>query len=138
MEPVLEADGVLWVNDSKATNVDAARVGLGIERPAVVLLGGEAKDGTDYSQLAPRLARHRAVICFGQAGPLMAEQLRPHLVGPPLVEVDTLQAAVERARTLARPGDAVLLSPGGASFDAFDDFEHRGRVFRDLVTGRTP
>lgn len=139
MEPVAEHDGVLWVNDSKATNVDAARVGIGgIDRPAVVLLGGQAKEGTDHAELAPVLARHRAVVFFGAAGPRMAAELRPHLGDLLLEEVATLADAVDRAAALAHPGDAVLLSPAGASFDAFDDFEHRGRVFRDLVTGRTP
>jgi UDP-N-acetylmuramoylalanine--D-glutamate ligase len=139
MEPVGEHDGVVWVNDSKATNLDAARVGIGgLDRPAVVLLGGQAKEGTDYRPLAALLARHRAAVCFGDAGPMMAEQLRDAGVTAPLHEVGDLASAVALARTLAQPGDAVLLSPGGSSFDAFDDFEHRGRVFAALANGRTP
>lgn len=136
MEVVAEHDGVLWINDSKATNVDAARVGIsGLDRAAVVLLGGQAK-GSGFAALAPLLERHRAVVCFGESGPAIADELAQ--VGVLVHRVDTLEAAVERASELALPGDAVLLSPGGASFDAFHDFEHRGRVFRDLVQGRLP
>lgn len=136
MEVVAEHDGVLWINDSKATNVDAARVGVsGLDRAAVVLLGGQAK-GTGFDALAPLLARHRAVVCFGESGPAIAEELDG--VGVSAHLVDSLDEAVTLAAVLARPGDAVLLSPGGASFDAFCDFEHRGRVFRDLVRRRLP
>ena len=132
MEPVAEHDGVLWVNDSKATNLDAAQVGIGgMPRPAVVLLGGRAKDGTDYGALAPLLGRHRAVLCFGEAGPLMAEQLGAH--GVVTETLPTMDDAVDRARGLAAPGDAVLLSPGGSSFDAYDNFEKRGEHFAALA-----
>lgn len=136
-EPVHEADGVLWIDDSKATNVDAAAAAIGgLERPAVVLLGGEAKDpsAADYAALAPKLARHRAVVAFGGSGAAVADVLAAagHPVAT-LERVDTLEAAVARARALARPGDAVLLSPGGASFDAFRSFVHRGEVFRALA-----
>ena len=134
MEPVHEEAGVLWVDDSKATNIDAARVGIGgLERPAVVLLGGELKDGSDFAELAPLLRRHRAVLAFGEGAPTVARQLSG--AGVEVELVGALREAVERARELAYPGDAVLLSPGGASFDAFDDFEHRGRCFAAWARG---
>jgi UDP-N-acetylmuramoylalanine--D-glutamate ligase len=134
MQPVHEAGGVVWVNDSKATNIDAARVGIqGIDRPSVVLLGGQLKEGSDFAELAPILARHRAVICFGAAGPVAAEHLAR--AGVAVTVASSLDEAVAMARALARPGDAVLLSPGGASFDAFNDFEHRGRAFAALAAG---
>jgi UDP-N-acetylmuramoylalanine--D-glutamate ligase len=135
MEVVGEHDGVLWINDSKATNVDAARVGLsGLDRPAVVLLGGEAK-GRGFVELAPALRRQRAVVCFGGSGPAIADELAS--VGIEAVRVPWLADAVTVAAELARPGDVVLLSPGCASFDEFQNFEHRGRAFRELVARRS-
>jgi len=134
MEPVHEANGVLWVNDSKATNLDAARVGIGgLERPAVVLLGGELKDGSDFGELAPLLRRHRAVLAIGEGGPTVVRQLSA--AGLDVELVPDMRDAMARAAELAEPGDAVLLSPGGASFDAFDDFEHRGRCFAAWARG---
>jgi UDP-N-acetylmuramoylalanine--D-glutamate ligase len=131
MEIVAERNGVLWINDSKATNVDAALVGIsGLERTAVVLLGGQAK-GPGFGELAPALARHRAVVTFGEAGAQVSEELA--LAGMASLRATDLRDAMKRASDLAQAGDAVLLSPACASFDAFQNFEHRGRVFRALV-----
>jgi len=133
MEVVAHHDGVVWINDSKATNVAAAAVGIGgLDRPAVVLLGGQAK-GSGFVELVPLLERHRATICFGGDGPAIAAELRA--AGVEVELVDTLGQAISAARALARPGEAVLLSPGCASFDAYDNFEHRGREFRVQVAG---
>lgn len=131
MEPVATVDGVTWVNDSKATNVDATLAGLaGLGGSAVVLLGGQGKDGADYAPLRPALeVLARGVVCFGASGPVVAgalEGLPVHLVG-------SLAEAVAVARQVARPGDRVVLSPACASFDEFRDFEHRGEVFRALA-----
>lgn len=139
MQVVADRGDVQWIDDSKATNVDAARVGItGLERAAVVLLGGRGKPASDgslgFGPLARALARHRAVIAFGESGPLIATELER--AGAAVTLVGSLAAAVERARAVARPGDAVLLSPGCASFDEFRDFEHRGDVFADLAQGR--
>jgi UDP-N-acetylmuramoylalanine--D-glutamate ligase len=131
MEVVLVRDDIQWINDSKATNVDAMRVGLsGLDRPAVVLVGGKSK-GPGFAQLAALLNEQRAVITFGGDGDTIADELESAGVSP--VRVGTLEEAVRCAVGQARSGDLVLLSPGCASFDAFDNFEHRGRVFRDLV-----
>ncbi len=131
MEIVAERDGIRWINDSKATNVDATRVGLaGLGQPAVLLLGGQAK-GDGFLDLAPWLPTTRAIVTFGGSGPAIADELEGG--GFAVVRAMDLADAVRRARTLAQPGDAVLLSPGCASFDEFNDFEHRGRVFRSLV-----
>jgi len=131
MEVVVERGEVQWINDSKATNVDATRAGIGgLERPAVVLLGGKAK-GPGFAELAPLLRDQRAVITFGGDGAVIADELESSGLSP--IRVDGLADAVQRADQEARPGDLVLLSPGCASFDEFDNFEHRGRVFRDLV-----
>jgi UDP-N-acetylmuramoylalanine--D-glutamate ligase len=130
MEVVGSPGGVTWINDSKATNVAAAMTGLaGLGRPALALLGGDGKDGEDYGALAAPLRGGPGVICFGRSGPSIAEalaELRPHLV-------EGMEAAMRLARELAQPGDTVVLSPACASFDEFDDFEHRGDVFRALV-----
>ena len=127
LEQVHQAGGVRWINDSKATNVDAALVGIrALDRPGVVLLGGQGKEGADYAQLAPALTRARAVIAFGASGGEIAATLGARLV-------PTMADAVALAARLAGPGDAILLSPACASFDEFQDFEHRGRVFADLA-----
>lgn len=130
MEVVGTVDAVTWINDSKATNVAAALAGLeGLGRPALALLGGDGKDGEDYGALGTALEASPAVICFGRSGPTIAaalSALRPQLV-------EGMEAAVALAGRLARPGDTVVLSPACASFDEFDDFEHRGDVFRALV-----
>lgn len=137
MQPVHEAGGVLWIDDSKATNVEATSVAVaGLDRAAVVLLGGEAKGG-GFARLVPDLKRHRAILTFGASREAIAEELRAAgLAGVGVHE--HLQDAVVAARSLARPGDAVLLSPGCASFDAFTDFTHRGRVFAALAREEDP
>lgn len=137
MQVVAEIGGVRFVNDSKATNLDAARAGIdGLRQPAVVLLGGQGKelaDGTlGFGALAPVLVRHRGVVTFGEAGPRIARELAAE--GIPCNARETLEEAVAEARAQARPGDTVLLSPGCASFDAFSDFEARGTAFARLVT----
>lgn len=137
MEVVGERGGVRFVNDSKATNLDAAMAGIGgLEQAAVVLLGGQGKvlaDGTlGFGRLAPLLERHRGVVTFGEAGAQIAEELASE--GIACNARETLEEAVALAREEARPGDAILLSPGCASFDAFVDFEARGVAFSRLVT----
>lgn len=131
MEVVAEVRGVQWINDSKATNIDAALVGIsGLGRRAVVLLGGQAK-GPGFAGLVDALRHHHAVITFGGSGEAIADELRT--AGLPPMRAHTMEEAVAKAALIAEPGDAVLLSPGCASFDAYDNFEHRGRAFRALV-----
>ncbi len=132
LQLVAETGGVRWIDDSKATNVHAAATGIrGVGAPQVTILGGQPKAGEDYGALGRVLdGRARAVICMGAAGPAIAEAL-PRF--PPKHVVADLAAAVALARRLARPGDAVLLSPACASFDEFRDFEHRGEVFARLA-----
>lgn len=133
MEPVGQLGGALWINDSKATNLASARVGIGgLDRPAVVLLGGQAK-GPGFDALADVLDGQRAVVGFGHAGPQIASELGA--VGVSVRVVPSLEDAMALASRLVRPGDAVLLSPATASFDAFRSFEHRGDVFRAWVRG---
>ena len=133
LEPVREVGGVLWINDSKATNIAATTVAvLAMERPFVLLLGGRHK-GEPYTSLAPLLApRCRLVIAYGEAGPLVEKDLGEKV---PLERGTTFEDVIERARRAARPGDAVLLSPACSSYDMFKNYEERGATFRRLVAG---
>jgi UDP-N-acetylmuramoylalanine--D-glutamate ligase len=134
LEPVAERSGVLWVNDSKATNVAATRSALAsLDRPVVILLGGKDK-GEDFRALGPALrGRVRHAIAYGAAGARIERELRGmvpvELLGSDFTEV------IARARAVAAPGDVVLLSPACSSFDMFESYEHRGRRFADLARG---
>ncbi len=140
MQPVLDRAGVLWVDDSKATNVDAARSAVeSLDRSLVVILGGRDK-GEDFRPLARALrSRARLAILYGEAGGRLERELTDEL-GPdlPVVRVHSgFDAAVERAASEARAGDVVLLSPACSSFDLFSDYRERGRRFAELA-GRGP
>jgi len=132
MEPVREVGGVLWINDSKATNIASTEVAVtAMTRPFVLLLGGRHK-GEPYTRLGPRLSgAARAVIAYGEAGPIVARDLAE--TGVPVIEAGGFDDVMNRARALARPGDAVLLSPACSSYDMFENYEERGRRFREIV-----
>lgn len=132
MEPVRELDGVLWINDSKATNIASTRVAVAaMTRPYVLLLGGRHK-GEPYTALARSLAgRARAIVAYGEAGPLVVRDLGGGSV--PVVTAGGFEAVMARARELAHPGDAVLLSPACSSYDMFENYVARGRRFREIV-----
>lgn len=126
------AGGVHFINDSKATNVESALAAFeGLAGPFVALVGGKGKAGAHYDALAGPLRSARAVLCFGEEGPLIHAALTRSEVKAELLP--SLVAAVPRAASLAQAGDAVLLSPACASFDEFRDFEHRGAVFAELA-----
>ncbi|MEX2583944.1 MAG: UDP-N-acetylmuramoyl-L-alanine--D-glutamate ligase [Gemmatimonadota bacterium] len=133
LEPVTERSGVLWVNDSKATNIASTRVGIrSLDRPTILLLGGRHK-GEAYAELIPEMdGRVRQVITFGEAAERIGDALRGAV---PIERVEGDFATVlRRAAALAEPGDAVLLSPACSSYDMFSDYEDRGRQFRTIVT----
>jgi UDP-N-acetylmuramoylalanine--D-glutamate ligase len=134
LEEVATLDGVLYVNDSKATNVASAVAGLESFAGGVhVILGGRSKGG-DYTPLAaPVAARARAVYLIGETGPDIAATLAG--TGVPFVDAGDLERALAAARAAARPGEVVLLSPASASFDQYADYEARGAHFRALVEG---
>jgi UDP-N-acetylmuramoylalanine--D-glutamate ligase len=134
MEPVRELEGVLWINDSKSTNLASTRVAVrGMTRPTLLLLGGRHK-GEPYTVLAPALTgRARAIVAYGEAGPIVVRDLAG--AGVPVVSAGSFDQVMARARELARPGDAVLLSPACSSYDMFDNYEARGRRFREIVEG---
>jgi UDP-N-acetylmuramoylalanine--D-glutamate ligase len=132
MQPVAEADGVVWVNDSKATNVAATLSALAsVDRPVVLLLGGKDK-GESFAPLAEGMTgRVRLAIAFGATGPRIAREIGDAV---PLELMGTdFRAVVARAAESARPGDMILLSPACSSFDMFDSYEHRGREFTALA-----
>lgn len=131
VEPVREVGGVLWINDSKSTNVTSTDVAIrAVDRPFVLLLGGRHK-GEPYTRLAPLLAgRCRAVIAFGEARPIVEADLAGTV---PLEGARDFDDVLTRARRLAQPGDAVLLSPACSSYDMFDNYEQRGDRFRAWV-----
>ena len=129
MERIAEKAGVLWVNDSKATNPDSTAPALAAFPGTHWIVGGKAK-GDDLDAVLPYLAGVRAAYLIGEAAPLFAPILTPLL---PVTRSGTLAQAVADAAAAARPGDTVLLSPACASFDQFRDFEARGEAFRSLV-----
>jgi UDP-N-acetylmuramoylalanine--D-glutamate ligase len=133
LEFVTELGGVRYYNDSKATSVDATLKALdALEGPLWVILGGEDK-GSDYTVLRePLKNKAKAALLIGDA----ARKIEGHLSGSiPLVAAGTLEAAVRRANESASPGDTVLLAPACASFDQFENYEHRGHVFKETVAG---
>ena len=135
LEPVADTNGVLWVNDSKATNVAAARSALeSLDRPVVLLLGGKDK-GEDFSELAAVIqGRVRTVLTYGAAGPRAASELHRAGVSCPVELVDGgLEDVVVRAARAAHYGDVVLLPPACSSFDMYNDYEARGRPFAALA-----
>jgi len=130
LEEVATVDGVLYVNDSKATNVDSTLVALEsfAGTPVHLILGGRGK-GQDFTPLRdPVAAGCASVELIGEAAPALRDVL-----GDAARDCGDLEHALAAARAAARPGDVVLLSPACASFDQFDDFEARGRAFKALV-----
>lgn len=132
LERFLVWNGILFVNDSKATNPESLRFALlSFDRPIVLIAGGYDK-GTDFSYLSGLVTKKvKAAVFTGATAKKMAQQIGG-AAGFSTVVKD-FKEAVETAINLAKKGDVVLLSPGCASFDAFKNFEHRGKVFKELV-----
>jgi UDP-N-acetylmuramoylalanine--D-glutamate ligase len=134
VESVAVLQGVEYFDDSKGTNVGAtvaALAGLGVDRKLVLILGGEGK-GQDFSALADPVARYvRTVVLIGRDAPLIRAALQGRQVE--LLEAASMAQAVSLAAAQAHAGDAVLMSPACASFDMFDNYQHRARVFCEAV-----
>ncbi len=132
LEKVMSIGDVLYVNDSKATNVDAAWYALECqERPVVWIAGGTDK-GNDYSTLVPLAkAKVKALVCLGVDNRKLHESFRS--VVPKIVDASSADEAVKLASSMAEAGDVVLLSPCCASFDLFENYEDRGRKFKEAV-----
>jgi UDP-N-acetylmuramoylalanine--D-glutamate ligase len=135
LEEVATVGGVLYVNDSKATNVASALVGIASFPGGVhVILGGRSKGG-GFAELAPVVAeRCRAAYLIGETAPQLRHDLEPS--GVPLHDCGDLEHAIEAAGAAARPGEVVLLSPACPSFDQYRSYEHRGNHFRALARAR--
>ena len=135
VEPIGIFNEVEFFDDSKGTNVGAtvaALAGLGADRKVIVILGGEGK-GQDFSPLAEPVARYaRAVVLIGRDAPLIEAALLD--AGVPLIQAESMAQAVAMANAKAHAGDAVLMSPACASFDMFENYEHRARAFCEAVT----
>ena len=131
LEHIPSTDGLCWINDSKATNVEATMAGIaGAPSPQILLLGGEGKEGADYTALLPLIKeRVHTVICFGAERDIIQEQL------PAAISCVSLDEAISKARSIAQKGDNIVLSPACASFDAFSNFVERGLYFASLVRG---
>jgi UDP-N-acetylmuramoylalanine--D-glutamate ligase len=134
IETVVEAGGIRWVDDSKATNPHAAEASLTAFDKVVWLAGGQVK-GTRFDDLVQRQAgRLRAAVVFGVDREVVADALRRHAPEVPLeviegVDTETMSRVTAAANRWAAPGDTVLLAPGGASFDLFDGYAARGDAF---------
>jgi UDP-N-acetylmuramoyl-L-alanine---L-glutamate ligase len=141
LQTVLERDGVLWVDDSISTTPESALAALASfpDRELVLIAGGQDR-GQDYEQLGLALAARAAtVIGVPSTGPRVIDAAR--IAGVPdgnAIATADLQGAVELARTLARPGAAVLLSPAAPSYDNYRDFEERGERFQALAAAPQP
>ncbi len=134
LEPVLSVKDVLYINDSKATNVDAAWYALDCQTKPVVWIVGGTDKGNDYEVLKPLVKEKvRAIVCLGIDNKKIHEAFEP-IVGPDKI-TDTLSAeeAVRASAAFAQAGDVVLLSPCCASFDLFTCYEDRGEKFKDAV-----
>jgi UDP-N-acetylmuramoylalanine--D-glutamate ligase len=131
LEFVRELDGVRYYNDSKATNVDSVWYALqSFKEPIVLLLGGRDK-GNDYSRLTELVkANVKAVIAIGESAGTVEEAFKRTTR---IYRADSMEEAVSKATAVAASGDVVILSPACASFDWFTNYEHRGRVFKELV-----
>ncbi len=132
LEPVKEAEGVLWINDSKATNVDSVWYALeSMTRPVVWIAGGTDK-GNDYTPLmAFARAKVHTLVCMGLDNQKLIDSFTG-VVGE-VISTASLDEAMTVARRAARAGDVVLLSPACASFDLFNNYEHRGHLFKEWV-----
>ncbi len=132
MERIREKDGVTFVNDSKATNAEAAAPALAAYPKVRWILGGQAKSDS-LGDTAAQLGHVVKAYTIGEAGPMFARLLRA--AGVAVEECETLENATKRAAADSQAGEVVLLSPASASFDQFRDFEARGDRFRELVEG---
>ena len=128
---VAEIDGVTYINDSKGTNVGATIAAVtGMDAPIVLIAGGESK-GADFSELKTALlGKVKNVILIGRDAGLIEKAIAGQI---PVIRAVSLLAAVKQASEIAQSGDCVLLSPACASFDMFDNYQHRGEVFIDAV-----
>lgn len=132
LEPVLEIHGIEFINDSKATNVNATYYALESMKKDVVWIVGGVDKGNDYSQLIELVRdKVKAIVCLGKDNSKIHDEFEPLV--EMVLDTNTMQEAVSTAYALGRKGDIVLLSPACASFDLFESYEDRGKQFKEHV-----
>lgn len=132
LERVLSVRGMQFINDSKATNVNSAWYALESMDASVVWIAGGTDKGNDYSSLKPLAsAKVKALVCLGVDNTKLVKEFTG--VVPTIVQTSSMEEAVKAAYLLGSKGDAILLSPACASFDLFDNYEQRGRFFKECV-----
>ena len=133
LEPVATVNGVRYINDSKATNVNSCWYALeSMPSSGVILILGGKDKGNDYTEILPLVkSKVKAIVAMGKDNSKIVEFFSPHI--PVLCDTHSLSEAVEACRNLATEGDTVLLSPCCASFDLFSSYEDRGRQFKNAV-----
>ncbi len=135
MELVGDKSNIYYYDDSKGTNVASVAASVrGFPRPLVLIAGGVDKGGSYEPMLEALDGVCKGIILIGKAAPLIREAAAQHAVTYPVVDATDMHDAVRRATELCSAGDAVVLSPACASYDMFDNFGHRGRVFREAVS----
>jgi UDP-N-acetylmuramoylalanine--D-glutamate ligase len=131
LESVLNISGVEYINDSKATNVNATYYALECQSKPVVWIVGGVDKGNDYSELMPLVqSKVKAIVALGVDNAKIVEAFQGTVE---VVETDSMASAVRKASRLADKGDVVLLSPCCASFDLFENYEDRGRQFKNAI-----
>ena len=134
IEFVREVGGVRYINDSKGTNPDSTeKAAAAMTRPTVIILGGSNKDNSFVSMIKSFGENIKALVVIGETKQRILSDAR-EAGFKEVYTADTFEEAVLKCRELAKPGWNVLLSPACASFDMFEDYEHRGRVFKEIVT----
>ena len=134
LEPVLSVKGVLYINDSKATNVDSAWYALECQKKPVVWIAGGTDKGNDYSVLNDLVRdKVKALVCLGVDNAKLHASFGPILGEAKIKDAGSAEEAVKIASEFAADGDVVLLSPCCASFDLFKNYEDRGKKFKEAV-----
>jgi UDP-N-acetylmuramoylalanine--D-glutamate ligase len=132
IEFVRELDGVRYYNDSKATNVDSVKYSLQSFKQPIVLIAGGKDKGNDYLAIKELVQKHvKAIVTIGDGAKNLEKSFKGVVSLHPAEY--SMEKAIDIAKSLAAEGDVVLLSPACASFDMFNNYEHRGRVFKELV-----
>ena len=132
LEPVIRVHGIMFINDSKATNVNSTWYALESMSKNVILILGGIDKGNDYSSLEPLIREKvRAIICLGKDNTKILNAFEGKV--PKLVEARSMEEAVKKSYVIGKKGDTVLLSPACASFDLFENYEDRGRQFKESV-----
>ena len=135
MELVGDRGNIYYYDDSKGTNVASVAASVrGFPRPLVLIAGGVDKGGSYAPMLEALEGVCKGIVLIGKAAPLIKTACEQHHATYPVIDAGDMHDAVRRATELCSAGDAVVLSPACASYDMFDNFGHRGRVFREAVS----